>query len=127
MELDYSILQIRGLPNLDELELPDSVKNSEAISELIDLTEFLKLNTSLIDENIGICYHKLNQFNEAYPYLKSAFEANPKIKGNLYNFISVCANLDKKEDAKIAIEKYKNAGNDISNDEMIQVALKWIK
>lgn len=85
------------------------------------------IDTSLIDENIGICYHKLNQFNEAYPYLKSAFEANPKIKGNLYNFISVCANLDKKEDAKIAIEKYKNAGNDISNDEMIQVALKWIK
>lgn len=84
-------------------------------------------DTSLIDENIGICYHKLNRFEEAYPYLKSAFEANPKIKGHLYNFISVCANLDKKEEAKIAIEKYKNAGNDISHDEMIQVALKWVK
>ncbi len=82
---------------------------------------------SLIDENIGICYHKLNRFEEAFPYLKSAFEANPKIKGNLYNFISVCANLDKKEEAKNAIEQYQNAGNDISQDEMIQVALKWIK
>lgn len=84
-------------------------------------------DTSLIDENIGICYHKLNRFDEAYPYLKTAFEANPKIKGNLYNFISVCANLDKKEEARNAIEQYKNAGNDISQDEMIQVALKWIK
>lgn len=84
-------------------------------------------DTSLIDENIGICYHKLNKFEQAYPYLKHAFEANPKIKGNLYNFISVCANLDKKEEARIAIEKYKNAGNDISQDEMIQVALKWIR
>ena len=53
MELDYSILQIRGLPNLNELELPNSVKNSEAISELLDLTEFLKLNTSLIDERFN--------------------------------------------------------------------------
>ncbi len=82
---------------------------------------------SFIDENIGICYHKLNRFEEAFPYLKSAFEANPKIKGNLYNFISVCANLDKKEEARNAIEQYKNAGNDISQDEMIQVALKWVK
>lgn len=84
-------------------------------------------DTSLIDENIGICYHKLNRFEEAFPYLKNGFEANPKIKGNLYNFISVCANLDKKEEAKNAIEKYKNLGNDISQDEMIQVALKWIR
>lgn len=84
-------------------------------------------DTSFIDENIGICYHKLNRFEEAFPYLKNGFEANPKIKGNLYNFISVCANLDKKEEAKNAIEKYKSLGNDISQDEMIQVALKWIR
>lgn len=51
MKLDYSILQVRGLSNLDEL--PDSVKNSEVISELIDLIEFLKFNTSLLDERFN--------------------------------------------------------------------------
>lgn len=68
---DYSHLQVRNLSYLNELKIAHTVKNPEAVSKLLDLVWFLKLNTRLLEERFNenrISINELKSIIQRLPY-----------------------------------------------------------
>lgn len=78
-----------------------------------------------LNNMIGMSYIKKNDDVSAYKYFQHAFGYAPNNKMYLRNLITVCVGLDKKQEAINYINSYKATGADITNDEIIQKALKW--
>ena len=80
-----------------------------------------------INNMIGVCYAKKENYDSAYIYFKEAYSARLNDRNLLLNFLASCVATGRKQEALQYINSYKNLGNNISNDAEIQSFLKVIK
>jgi len=76
---------------------------------------------------IGMCYAKMENFNEAYTYFKQSYEFDRYNKMMLKNYLVSCVETDKKKEAIAAIDDYKQKSPSIMEEDFIKDVIKWSK
>lgn len=76
---------------------------------------------------IGMCYAKEDNFEDAYPYFKKAYQNNNNNRMLLKNYLVACVETDRKSEALETINQYKSKYPDIEKEDFIQDIYKWAK
>ncbi|MBR2525028.1 tetratricopeptide repeat protein [bacterium] len=76
---------------------------------------------------IGLCYAKMENFEEAYIYFKQSYEFDRYNKMMLKNYLVACVETERKNEALAAIDNYKQKFPMIMEEEFIKDVLKWAK